>query len=334
MACLFRRNNGIYYIVSSENGRQRWTSLRTRNGAHARQLFQEIEQEEYRKTRGTLSSFFDDFLKRAPLVYQKNTIIIYARSFKNFLRISGDRPVRMVTSLSIEKFKQQRAQEVSPVSVNMELRSLRAAFNEAKRLKLVTENPFQGVRQVRVPYKEASYLSESEFSRLLTFIDDPEFKNLVKFAVFTMMRRGEIINLRWANVDLSRRELQIRSDGEFQVKGGKPRIVLMNDWVFNLLASKAWKGEYVFSNRRGGKLTGDAVSHRFKCFVRKAELSDGIHFHSLRHTGISWLVNRGVPQPFVQRLAGHSSPIVTDKVYTHLEDKTLLAAVNAFPVLN
>ncbi len=77
-----------------------------------------------------------------------------------------------------------------------------------------------------------------------------------------------------------------------------------------------------------------AMSHRFKRYIRKAGLNDAVHFHSLRHSGISLLINRGVPTQFVRRIAGHSSPIVTDKVYTYLEDKTLFTAVNAFPVVN
>ncbi len=88
------------------------------------------------------------------------------------------------------------------------------------------------------------------------------------------------------------------------------------------------------SSRSGGAAAErGSVSHRFKGYCRKARLPEGMHFHSLRHTGISWLINNGVPLPFVQRIAGHSSLNVTH-MYTHLEDKTLLTAVNAFPVLN
>ncbi|MFI5252199.1 MAG: tyrosine-type recombinase/integrase [Bacteroidota bacterium] len=46
------------------------------------------------------------------------------------------------------------------------------------------------------------------------------------------------------------------------------------------------------------------ISHKFKKYVRSAHLDDGIHFHSLRHTGISWLMNKGVSPVFVQKLAG------------------------------
>lgn len=149
------------------------------------------------------------------------------------------------------------------------------------------------------------------------------------------MSSGENVDVRVVDVDLVRKGIHVKTDEEFRVKGGNPRAIPMNDWVYNflLLGSKAQRGEYVFSNGSEGRLTGDAVSHRFKRYVRKAGSTEGIHFHSLRHTGMSWVVNRGMPQPFVQRLAGHPSPNVT-QIYTHLEHQCLTAAVNSFPILN
>ncbi len=295
----------------------------------AKELLQEFEYERRQRARVVVSSFFQDFLKGAPLSFRKKTIELYAQSFKNFLRLCGDKPIRKIVPLDVEAFKRNRSEEVSPVSVNIELRTLRAAFHEAKRLKLIEENPFDGVKEVRVPWKEARYLSENEFRLLLTTMNDGDFKNLLTFAVFTMMRLGEIVNVRWYNVDFTRKEIHVRSNGDFRVKGGKPRSIPMNHWVYHFLASKVRRSEYVFSKRDGCPLKGGAVSRRFKRYVRKAGLDNGIHFHSLRHTGISWLINKGVPPAFVQRIAGHSSLTVTEG-YTHLEDKNLITAINAF----
>ena len=295
----------------------------------AKRILEELDQDRQCKALLTANSFFQDFLKRAPLGFHEKTVEMYAQGFKNFLRICGNKPIGKIAPLDVETFKQKRAQKISPVSVNIELRSLKAAFHEAKRLRLIEESPFEGVKQVRVPYKEASYLSEAEFLILLTVIDDADFKALVKFAVLTMMRRGEIANLRWADVDLTRKEIRVRSNGEFRVKSGKPRTIPMNNWVSDFLAARVRRGEYVFSNSSGHAIDGSAVSRKFKRYVRKAGLNEGIHFHSLRHTGISWLINRGVPPSFVQRIAGHSSLSVT-QVYTHLEDKNLITAINGF----
>lgn len=332
MACLIRRNNGIYYALTCERGKQRWASLQTRDYAEAQGLFQELDEKRKREVRSLTSDFFEDFLRSAPLNYSDKTITMYAQAFKNFLRICGDRKITDMAAFDAENFRRKRVTEISPVSTNIEIRTLKAAFNQAKKLKLTQENPFQEVKPVRVPHKEAAHLTETEYRKLLSVIDDPEFGDLVRFAVFTMLRRGEIAHLRWENVDLERKEIRVKSDSGFTVKGGRPRTVPMNNWVHGLLISKERKGEYVFS-QNGCPLAPIVVSKKFKAYCRKAGLVDAVHFHSLRHTGISWLVNKGVPAPFVKRIAGHSSLNVTE-LYTHLEDGNLLTAINALPALN
>jgi site-specific recombinase XerD len=126
-----------------------------------------------------------------------------------------------------------------------------------------------------------------------------------------------------------RREIHLRSHDGFHIKGGKPRIIPMSDWVYLCLSSEEKAGEYVFLNTRGQQYSARSLSKRFKKYVRKAGLSEAIHFHSLRHTGISSLINRGVPAPFVSRLAGHLSLEITSG-YTHLEDQNLVGAIRVF----
>ncbi len=327
MASLFKRYNGIYYIVSRHERRSVWKSTRTRSQEEAQKVYEEFEREWQKKRRSTVSSFFSKFLQHAPLNYSSQTVRLYSQAFTNFVRILGHKSLPQLSPLDAEEFKLKRSNEVSPVSVNIELRSLKAAFNVAVQWKLIVENPFQNVKQVRVPYKESRHLSSAEFEILLKSVADPNLRGLFKFAVLTMMRLGEIVNLRWPDLDLAGRWIHVRSSGEFRVKGGKPRSVPMSEEVYRLLASRVQVGEYVFSDRVGRKLNPGTISHQFKKAVRKAGLPDSIHFHNLRHTGISWLINKGVPQAFVQRIAGHSSLIVT-QVYTHFEDESLKLAIN------
>lgn len=83
---------------------------------------------------------------------------------------------------------------------------------------------------------------------------------------------------------------------------------------------------YVFPGENGERLGAESLSRRFKRYVQRAGLSDKLHFHSLRHTGTSWLVQRGVSLFVVQKLLGHSSPTVT-QIYSHLSDQNLQQAV-------
>jgi integrase/recombinase XerD len=329
MACLFMRSNGIYYLAFFQRGRSKWKSLRTRSPEEAQEQFEEFQREWHKTHNNTTSGFFSRFLESAPLSYSVRTIRMYRLAFSNFTRIVRNKHLSLLVPLDAEEYKRVRSREVSPVSVNVELRTLKAALNVAVQWKLITENPFKNIRPVRVPYNEPRHLSKTEFAALLRVMGGSSLKDIVTFAVGTCMRLGEIINLRWENVDLEGRWIQVRSNGEFRVKGGRPRSVPMCEEVYRVLASKRGTSEYVFTDQKGRRLNPSTISHRFKKAVRRAGLPETIHFHSLRHTGISWLINKGVPPPFVQRIAGHSSLAVT-QIYTHVEDRSLVEAINAF----
>lgn len=306
-----------------------WCSLHTRDAVAARQAFAILEAERQSNRPVPVKIFAQQFVERSVLALSKKTVSMHESAFKNFTRLCGNKLLSKVSPLDVEHFKVKRVGEVSPTSVNIELRCLRAAFNDAVRLKLIPENPFEGSKPVRVPHKEAKYLSEKEIDVLMKTIEDSNFRDLIRFAVFTMMRLGEITHLKWENVDLEGRLIHVRSSAEFRVKGGRPRTVPMAPWVTEYLLRKARKSEYVFSNRGGFPLIGSSVSRRFKRYIRRARLDDSIHFHSLRHSGISWLINRGVPPQFVQRIAGHSSLAVTS-VYSHVQDQNLMQAMKVF----
>ena len=84
--------------------------------------------------------------------------------------------------------------------------------------------------------------------------------------------------------------------------------------------------EYVFSKRNGERFTGDHFSRRFKIVCKAAGLDNSIHFHSLRHSFASNLVQHGVPLYTIKELLGHSS-ISTTEIYSHLNMETLRKAV-------
>lgn len=333
MACLFKRNNGVFYIVSSKQGERKWMSLRTTQEVEARETFREFVEEENRRRHLRLSVFSEDYLASGRLTLAQSTVSLYRASFSHFIRLIGDKPLKRVTPVDIERYKVLRAKEVALVTVNIDLRTLRAAFNHARHMRLIDQTPFEGVKLLRIPEGEAPFLIENEIRRLLMVISDQDFKSLVIFDILTMIRLGELVHLEWSDIDLERREIRIRNKNGFRVKGGKPRTVPMNNWVYEFLLKAPRRSSYVFSKLNGFPHLRGSISHKFKKYVRRSELDDRIHFHSLRHTGISLLVNLGVPQPFVQRLAGHSS-MATTAIYTHLEDRNLVSAVNSFPSFN
>jgi len=327
MACLIRRSNGVYYLVTSFHGRRIWKSTGARKKAEALKFLAESARRQSSTTELSLSQFTTQFLSHARTNLASKTVLLYEQAIACFKRLVGDFNLRAYTSTDVETFKTLRLKEVSPVKVNIDFRTLKALFQSAVRSKLIDENPFTGVKQIKVPPARPTYLTREEFSRLVVNIPIPWFRDLVKFAVCTMMRAGEIVSLTWESVDLNRRIILAENKREFRLKTTRPRVIPMNDWVFRFLSTRGTKTGPVFSFPDGKKLSVAYVSHKFKEFVRRAGFPESIHFHSLRHTGATWLVQEGVSIYEVQKLLGHSSISVT-QVYSHLEGSELHNAVN------
>src|SRR5262249_26989238 len=149
----------------------------------------------------------------------------------------------------IDIYKTQRLKTLSPVSLNIELRTLRAAFYTAVRWKLIQENPFKEVRLLRVAEKQPPHLTKEDFCKLVSQIEENWFKDLITVAVYTGLRRGELLNMVWKDVDFQKKVLYIQSNENFQTKMGKRRTVPMNQDVSRILFTSycRTKSDFVFS---------------------------------------------------------------------------------------
>ncbi|MEX2191581.1 MAG: site-specific integrase, partial [Bacteroidota bacterium] len=135
-------------------------------------------------------------------------------------------------------------------------------------------------------------------------------------------------NLKWKDVDLERRLIRVSNSETFTTKTGKTRTVPMNERVYVLLKDRNthMHEEHVFTFE-GKPIRPDFLSRKFRFCIRKSGLPRALHFHSLRHTFATWLVQGSVSIYEVQKLLGHSSLAVT-QIYSHLAASELHNAVN------
>jgi integrase/recombinase XerC len=318
MATLYLRSNGYYYLLSVVNGRRIWKSTGCKRKSEAIQYVSESRQKQREKPPIDLSQFTTQLLTYLESNLAASTVKLYKGAFKKFISLMGNLNVGEITPQHVEEYKLLRAKEVSPVKVNIDFRNLRAALNVAINWKVIEENPFKKCKQLRIPPQKPTYLTHEEFNKIRGIIDQKWYEEIIVFAVSTMMRLGEIVNLQWTSVDLERREITVENTDEFRVKTHKPRTIPMNEWVFYMLSNKPIKAGRVFTFPDGRALPKGYVSHKFKKYVIKAELSKKIHFHTLRHTGATWLVQNDIPIYSVQQILGHSNISIT-QIYSHLE---------------
>jgi len=327
---LFKRSNGFYYILFEKDGKRKWKSTRATLKTDALKALTEFKDLlASRQVEVTLSKFIDTFLPFARVNYSKCTVDFYEQALNRLRSMVGDRSLSCLTMQHLDQYKVKRLSEKkSAATVNRDLQALRAAMNTATSWKLIKANPFSKMRQVQIPDTQPTYFTKSDFQTLMKGIADQWLKELIIFAALTGMRRGEITNLRWEDVDLKQRLIVIQSNPTFKTKHGKRRILPMNDIVFNLLAAKAGRATYEYVFHIGGrKIYDDHACKKLKKYIRQAGLNNRLHFHSLRHTFASWLVQDGVSLYEVQKLLGHSNIAVT-QVYSHLLPEGLHSTVN------
>ena len=184
------------------------------------------------------------------------------------------------------------------------------------------------------------FLSENEEARLLGAVRGDAVLNpgigsgnrwlldLVRFALGTGLRRGELLNLRWADLDLLAGTVHVRNREGFTTKSGQERVVpLVADALAVAQALHEARtnedpGAHVFVGVGGKPVNARYLSKRFRHYRELARLPEQIHFHSLRHTYASRLVQNGASVYKVQALLGHAD-VGTTQQYAHLTGQSL-----------
>jgi integrase len=171
------------------------------------------------------------------------------------VEVFGKRRISDLTAIDAETYKTNRARKVRPASVNREMTVLKHMFSKAVEWRLLPTNPFRGVRSLRVPSRIERILGVDEESRLLaacTSVRSRFLRSVLVLALNTGMRRGELLPLKWDQIDLIQGRIRIL---DAKTNSSK-RSIPMNSTVFTLMSELARnkKSQLVFpSNRRAGK---------------------------------------------------------------------------------
>ena len=167
MASLFKRNNGIYYGVYWDGNRRVWISTHRKDEIEARHFLEQNVLQIERRRGVTISSFKKDFLEYAKAHYAEVTSVSMKIVLKLPPMLLETKLLKLVSVRDVDKFKEGRILEAKAVTVNIQFRTLKAAFEKAVRWGYIVTNPFKLSDPLRISYEEAPYVSRDEFSQLL-----------------------------------------------------------------------------------------------------------------------------------------------------------------------
>lgn len=327
--------DGIYYLFySDETGKRRKTSTRTKLKAEAVQFLRTFQKGLKARKKVTLKRFTAEFLDSIKLSHAGKSQILFRLAFTHFQNCIGDPFLSNITGRHIESFTSYLVSKTSSTTANIYFRSLSSAFETAKRWQYIPQNPFKEAVKPRPAQTAPVYFTREQFRKLISVVGDETFKELLYFAVMTGMRRAEILQLQWKDIDLERKLLLVCNSERFTTKTKRSRGLPVNDSLLEMLRLKKANrtSEFIFE-KEGRPFNAEYVSKRLKKYVRKAELPESLHFHSLRHSFASWLVEDGVSIYEVQKLLGHQSVSVT-QIYAHLQPEQLHNTINRITFLD
>jgi len=203
------------------------------------------------------------------------------------------------------------------------------------------ENPLEEVEKPRKEEKKKAFLEWEEVEEVLNAIDayrraregkpgptpsDEWMKGIIVVAFGTGLRRGELLNLEWQDIDLKRDLLYVCHREGFKPKNGQERAVKLVGEAKVMLTEMnesrdPERTETVFIDNHGESPPPIRVTKRFKRYVRKAELpeSEKLHFHSLRHSTASHLKMNGASDKAISDVLGQKDTRMA-KQYSHLSE--------------
>lgn len=232
-------------------------------------------------------------------------------------------------SAKLQRARQKRLEESDeppkprkPATINRELCVLSKIFSLAVDAELLDDNPCRRVKKLRTANQRVRYLSNAEQEALFEALKGQDWvKNIIVMAINTGMRRGELFDLKWFDVDFNRRIVHVR-----QSKSGRPRVIPLNSTAQTLLKGLPKTSEYVFPSPKNEERRVNDVGRQFERAVKNAKIPD-FHFHDLRHTAATRMADAGADPFTLAAILGHSDIRMTAR-YTHATDQAKRRAVD------
>ena len=265
----------------------------------------------------------------------------YESTYRNYVNpyLIADLPINDLKTLKIQEFYNKLIKDnISPNNIKKVHKLLRQFFSYAEKEGYIIKNPCinatlpknkKEIENIIAERKtKFQYFNEKEIKQLLNLFKNTRYENIIKFALGTGMRKGEILGLQWRDVDFNNRNIHVvhnlsyvanianngmrtyRTILQTPKSENSIRIIPMSKQIYNLLNSLNKDSDYVFSSR--GSHFDIKWTEKFWSKTLKGTNLEGKTFHDLRHTFATMLLLNGANLIQIKELLGHSSVKITE----------------------
>ncbi len=299
--------------------------------------------EHEKKTSLTLNELAQKFLTYSRNNSAPKTADSYRSGLKYILKDTDefrDKPAKELSPMDVEAVKRaMKGKGLSARSINKMVGAVKRVYNWAVDYKVLENNPVEGVEKVsshvnapdHAPQKHLSLDDAKKYIKLCA--DSPPLGDICRFLLHTGMRVGELVDLRWGDIDEESGFIRLQKH-KTSSRTGKPRTIPIVKSALAIVENQKKErnqngntepGDPVFVGDKGQKLKVDALQNRLKRLRKKHPQLENLTFHKLRHTCATLLAKNGVREQVAQQMLGHRSPLMT-RYYTAVESDDLKEA--------
>ena len=312
--------------VSTSNSVLKKT-FNTKKEAIAWGAIKDLELEQGKQSSGETSTFAElgwiyqrrYSVLKAESTAKTETTIINKLSRQKWAKV----PLHSLTADDLWEWREQRSKECSPNTLRREIAIMRSVIRKAADLGVhVDEALFLQIPKPKEVAREPKRITEADMQQLEMAAQanhkrNPYMKPLIRLAVETGMRRGELLNIAWSDVDLAKGFIRIPA---VKAKTNKDRNIPLTPKAKRIVADLAVDNdnqELVFD------VTGNAVRCAFQHLRERAGMPH-LHFHDFRHEAVSRFYDMGLTTPEVMAISGHRSVDMVER-YSHASTTNLVA---------
>ena len=267
------------------------------------------------------------FFLKVELNYSELTIKSYQLDLTDFFEYIESKKINYLTITNHDVrgyLKYLDSCNLKNSTISRRISTLRTFYNYLVDENIVENNVFHNVKNPKLEKKLPNYLNYNEMEELLESIDISTTEGLEKRLLIEMFystgcRVSEMINVKISDIDFTNKTIRIMG------KGSKERIVYFGDYASKYLdnyISKVKCDKYLFTNKKGEKLTINEVEQIVKDIMKHISIKTHVTPHTLRHTFATHLLNNGADIKTVQELLGHAN-LSTTGIYTHVSSDRL-----------
>jgi len=344
MACITkRRNRYVIDYYDNQGKRQRKTLKKGTIKKKAKDKLREIEDQ---LAKGIyipdskiplFSKVAKDWLEYKKPNLRASTWACYEGHTLNHFNDLDNLKINRISIARIERWISDRQKEgMHILTLRKVLVTLGQIMAYAVRHRYISYNPFKDAERPKgrgkSEVKKIRILNKTQINALLNKVYNQKYRTLFRLAIFSGARQGELLGLKWSDVDWINKQVHIQrtfnNQAWYDVKTktsnrkidlGPAMMKELKKWK---LACPASKLDLIFPNEAGKPVNhNNFVSRYFTPALKEAKIGK-MRFHDLRHTYASLLIEQGENIKYIQSQLGHSSPTVTLNVYAHLMKST------------